>query len=118
MTGGTVSGVGIDLISVPRIRQFLKTHAASKTARLLSPLEQKQFKSRKKSPLIFAKFFTAKEAFFKSLDKAWLGLEGFGAMEVRLLPAGRFKIRLLDGGGEAEGCFFSFGHYVGAQVIR
>lgn len=113
-----LSGVGIDLVDLVRIRKFLKTHSALKIKRLLSAAEQKYFKSKRKSPLIFAQYFSAKEAFFKSLGKAWLGLEGFAAMEVQFLSAGRFKIRLLEKDVEAEGCFFSFGHHVGAQVIR
>ena len=112
-----ISGVGIDLVDLKRIREFLRIHAAAKTRRLLSPLEQKYFQSRKRSPLVFAKFFTAKEAFFKTLGKAWLGLEGFAEMEVQFLSADRFKIRHLQG-AQAEGSFFSFSHYVGAQVIR
>lgn len=114
----TVSGVGIDLVDVVRIRRFLGTHSTVKMQRLLCPSEQKQFQSREKSPLIFAKIFTAKEAFFKSLGRSWLGLEGFAAMEVRFLPAERFRIRLLQETSETGGCFFSFSHYVGAQVIR
>jgi phosphopantetheine--protein transferase-like protein len=118
----SVAGVGLDLVSIPRIRKFLKAHSAARVRRLLSPAEQKKYK--KISPLIFAKLFTAKEAFFKSLGASWFGLQGFASMEVSLLSQDRFQIRIVEGplachaSEKAEGSFFEFKDHVGAQVIR
>ena len=118
----SLAGVGLDLVSLPRIRKFLKTHPAARVRRLLSPAEQKRYK--KISPLVFARIFTAKEAFFKSLGASWFGLQGFASMEVSILSKDHFQIRIVDGplvchaSEEAEGSFFEFKDHVGAQVIR
>lgn len=117
-----LAGVGLDLVSVPRIRKFLKAHSDARVRRLLSPAEQKRYK--KISPLVFAKLFTAKEAFFKSLGASWFGLQGFASMEVSFLSQDRFQIRIVDGPlarhapEKAAGSFFEFKDHVGAQVIR
>ena len=118
-----IAGVGIDLVNLPRIRKFLKTHARSRLSRLLSPSERQEFRKIISSKL-FAKIFTAKEAYFKTLGESWMGLEGFASMEVCFLPGDRFKIQLVDGplrkkgARQAEGCYFGFGNFLGAQVIR
>ena len=118
-----IAGVGIDLVNLPRIRKFLKAHAPRRISRFLSPAEQTQFKKKIPSKL-FAKIFTAKEAYFKTLGESWMGLEGFASMEVRLLPGDRFTVQLVDGAlgrkgsRPAEGCHFGFGNFLGAQIIR
>ena len=120
----SVAGVGIDLVDLLKIQKFLYAHYTTRARRLLAPSERKRFKSRRIPSQTFAKLFTAKEAFFKSLGESWMGLEGFASMEVRFLPGDRFMIRVAGGPlakkgpRQAEGCFFSFGKYVGAQVIR
>ena len=118
-----IAGVGIDLVNLPRIHKFLKTHSRARLSRLLAPSEQRKFR-KKISSTDFAKIFTAKEAYFKTLGESWLGLEGFASMEVRVLPGERFAVRLVDGRlkkkgvRQAAGCYFSFGKFLGAQIIR
>ncbi len=119
-----LAGLGIDLIDLDRVRKFLKTHSHQKISRLLSAQEKKVFKRRRFSALLFAKFFAAKEAYFKTLNEAWMGMEGFASMDVKLRNTNTFQVKLISGAlgrkgsRPAEGCFFYFSHYVGAQVIN
>lgn len=114
-----IAGIGIDLINLSRAERFLKTHSASRVKRLFSAEEQKS--RAKLTPLRFAKIFSAKEAFFKTLNESWMGLEGFSALSVSLLSAGRFRVRVTGKSFkycEADGSFFKEGNLLGAQVIR
>lgn len=118
-----ILGVGVDLVNVTRIQEFLERHPAKKIARLLSPQEQKRYARRKISARAFARLFAAKEAFFKTLNAPWMGLEGFAAMNVT--PSGEcFSIEIVDdrfrvkGNRKAQGSFFRAGKLLGAQVVR
>lgn len=114
-----LAGVGIDILKMTRIRRFVRQHSSQRLCRLLSPSEQKRFGRKKISPQILAKIFTAKEAFFKTLNRPWMGLEGFQAMSVRFKKAGTFEIVMEapQAGLQAQGSFFRAGNLCGAQVI-
>ena len=104
-------GVGIDLVSLPRARRFVKDHGA-RAARLAG----------KKSPTLsaveFARIFAAKEAYFKALGLSWMGLEGFESIKVKSSPRDHFQVQsTLFKGPEASGTFFSGREWAGAQVI-
>lgn len=114
-----VKGIGIDLVSVPRVRKILKHHRAKTLKRLLTPSERKHFSRKSLSPAAFAKLFAAKEAFFKAVGRSWMGLEGFGAIEIKGFPRGRFQAKssAYSGPWRAEGRFFGTRELAGAQVI-
>ncbi len=117
MPWSRLRGVGIDLVSVGRMRRFLKRHPQDAFQRILSTRERKNLRSQRLSAIGFSKIFAAKEAFFKALNRPWLGLEGFASMSVRFLDPNRFQIRARAFRGLSEGCFFGDRKWVGAQVI-
>ncbi len=106
-------GLGIDLLSLSRAKNFLNSHSLKKIGRLFTDNERK--KLRRLSPRAFSRLFTAKEAFFKALGKSWMGLEGFGTIEVRELSRDRFQA--VSEGRVGEGSFFEDKNWVGAQVV-
>lgn len=114
-------GLGIDLVAVSRVKQFLKDHKRRALDRLLTESEKKLFSDKSLSALMFSKIFAAKEAFFKALGRPWMGLEGFGAIDVKLLPHGKFQVKSLHAEGprppEGRGSFFQCEGLVGAEVI-
>ena len=115
-----LAGIGIDLINPRRIRQLVRRASSKQLHRLLSPSERKRFSKKKISPQALTKIFTAKEAFFKTLNQSWMGPEGFQTMSVRFKNRKAFEIFLDNTAApiHAEGCFFNAGHLCGAQVIR
>lgn len=113
-----LQGVGIDLVSQKRVKGFLGKHKAKAFSQILTPFELRAFEKNKKSVLHFSKILAAKEAFFKALNRNWLGLDGFKQMEVRSEKRNVFKIRLIGQGlREGQGSFFQVGQWVGAQVM-
>ena len=122
----TLRGVGVDLVSCSRIKQFLSRHGHYVRDRFLNPQERRSFK--RLSPQHFAELFTAKEAFFKACGEAWMGFEGFQGMrikrrsgdhfEMEWRPAGNSKKALYAGKCyRGEGYFFRSGDLVGAQAM-
>ena len=114
-------GLGIDLIALSRVQQFLKRHKLRAWDRLLTQSERRCLSRKPPSVLLFSKIFAAKEAFFKALGKPWMGLEGFGGIDVKLLPHEKFQVKSLHFGSakpmEATGSFFQGKGLVGAEVI-
>ena len=118
-----LAGIGIDLVNLLRIRKFVRQHSSNNLRRLLSVSEQRRFGKKKISPQTFAKIFTAKEAFFKTLNRPWMGLQGFHAMSVVFKKADTFEISMNAALNSkrplrADGCFFCTGNLWGAQVVR
>lgn len=109
-------GIGIDLVSVPRMQRFVKEHGR-KAVQLLDSTRRKS--SSKISVLRLARLFAAKEAFFKALGRSWMGLEGFRDIEVQSSPQGTFRVKypFLPEGAQVSGRFFSGDRWAGAQVI-
>ena len=79
-------GIGVDIVSLSRVNDFLTKHRAS-LGKILSPKERLKVEEDSNPARILAYFFSAKEAVFKSLDLEWLGIEGFRMIEIDL-PAG------------------------------
>lgn len=117
-----LKGVGVDILSHDRARRFLKNHKQEVWQRCLTQNEKKYFPRKRFSVNHFSKLFTAKEAFFKSLNRSWMGFEGFSEIEITPRPNGRFKARALRPGKceslTGEGCFFGDVRWTGAQVVR
>lgn len=109
-----LQGVGIDLVSVPRMRQFLKRHGA-KAVKLLDP----QSKEKKVSAVRLARIFAAKEAVFKALNRSWMGMEGFRDIQIQGIQGDGFRVQcpFLPRGAQVSGRFFAKDGYAGAQVF-
>ncbi len=106
-------GIGIDTISWNRAKRFLQEHPFSSVQRLLTPLEQNQFK-KTPSPLnFFARSLAAKEAYFKALGGAWMGEAGFRAIEVKM-EEDRFQV---PGRYATEGTFSETEKGVIARIV-
>ncbi|MBI3316402.1 MAG: 4'-phosphopantetheinyl transferase superfamily protein [Candidatus Omnitrophica bacterium] len=118
---GKLLGIGIDLIAISRARDFLSSHRDFIYQRFLSRQEAQRLGcARKLTPSLFSRMFSAKEAYFKSLNEKWLGLGGFRSIEVRFLPGDRFRVKSnlwpICRRSVAEGAFFYASGLVGAQV--
>ena len=119
-----VLGLGIDLISLSRARQFLKENRPRAINRLLTHPEKRRLRNKSLTSLQFSKMFAAKEAFFKASGESWMGLEGFRSLEVKFLAHDKFQVRSLKPNRfatlkhrEVIGRFFHNGIFLGAQVI-
>ena len=125
-------GVGVDLVSHRRVKQFLSRHGDYVRERFLNPEERRSFK--RLSTREFAELFTAKEAFFKACGEAWMGLEGFQGMRIKRRMGDHFEMewRPARQTGQkpsqgrtvgarkfyrGEGHFFRSGDLVGAQAM-
>jgi len=117
-----ITGIGIDIVSLPRVQSFIKRHGLRGIRRVLSPSEKRSLAKRPVSPRQFSKVFVAKEAYSKACGFPLLGIDGFRAIQVKILPQNRFRVKSLQSGssrrGEAQGCFFQTKGLIGAQVIR
>ncbi len=134
----TLYGVGVDLVSRDRVKQFLSRHRSYVRERFLNFSERRSFKHL--SLQEFAELFTAKEAFFKACGEAWMGLEGFQGMRMKRCGGDHFKMEWrparkagrgspnLKKSGKGrpgrtkklyrgEGHFFRSGDLVGAQAM-
>jgi phosphopantetheine--protein transferase-like protein len=115
----TLRGVGVDLVSRSRVKQFLSRHGDYVRERFLNPSERRSFKNL--SLQEFAELFTAKEAFFKACGEAWMGLEGFQGMRIKRRTGDHFEMEWRPGRTKklyrGEGYFFRSGDLVGAQAM-
>lgn len=119
-------GVGIDLVSCSRIKQFLIRHGNYIRRRFLNPSERRSFKRLTLQD--FAELFTAKEAFFKACGEAWMGLEGFQGMRMKRRAGDFFEMEWRPSRDvrrehsfktiyRGEGRFFRSGDLIGAQAM-
>jgi|GEM_PF-879044 len=112
-------GVGVDLVSRNRVKQFLSRHRAYARERFLSFSERRSLKHL--SLQEFAELFTAKEAFFKACGETWMGLEGFQGMRMKRCGGDHFEMEWRTGRAKrfyrGEGHFFRSGDLVGAQAM-
>jgi phosphopantetheinyl transferase (holo-ACP synthase) len=112
-------GVGVDLVSCGRVKQFLSRHGEYVRERFLNSSERRSYK--RLSPKAFAELFTAKEAFFKACGEAWMGLEGFQDMRMKRGSGDHFEMEWRPARVgkfyRGEGHFFRSGDLVGAQAM-
>ncbi len=115
----TLRGVGVDLVSRHRVKQFLSRHRDYVRDRFLNASERRSFKNL--SLQAFAELFAAKEAFFKACGESWMGLEGFQGMKIKRLRGDHFEMDWRPGHTgrhyHGEGHFFRSGDLVGAQAM-
>jgi phosphopantetheine--protein transferase-like protein len=118
-TNATLRGVGVDLVSQSRVKQFLSHHGDYVRERFLNPAERRSFK--RLTVQGFAELFTAKEAFFKACGESWMGLEGFQGMRMKRRQGDHFEMEWQTGRARkcyrGEGHFFRSGDLVGAQAM-
>lgn len=72
--GGAVYGIGIDILSLSRIKAVQARHPQRFAARLLHPQERIEFRKAKQPERFLAKAFAAKEAFVKALGTGFRGV--------------------------------------------
>lgn len=113
--GTSFVGIGIDLLALDRARDLLKRHGSSFLKRILSPIEIKRKPSY--TALQLAKYFTAKEAFFKASDLNWTDLRGFSGMWISRMRGNQFEMACSDPSIQGVGTFFKRGNIWGAKVI-
>lgn len=115
----TLCGVGVDLVSRNRVKQFLSRHRGYVRERFLNFSERRSFK--RLSLQEFTELFTAKEAFFKACGEAWMGLEGFQGMRLKRCGGDHFEMEWRTGRTKklyrGKGHFFRSGDLVGAQAM-
>lgn len=112
-------GIGVDVVSRSRVKQFLSRHKDYVRERFLNAAERRSFKHL--SLQAFAELFTAKEAFFKACGESWMGLEGFQGMRMKRREGDCFQMEWRTGNTKkfyrGEGHFFRSGDLVGAQAM-
>ncbi|HNX68818.1 MAG TPA: 4'-phosphopantetheinyl transferase superfamily protein [Candidatus Omnitrophota bacterium] len=116
----SLRGIGVDLVSCSRVKQFLSRHKEYVRERFLNVSERRAF--RRLSLRDFAELFTAKEAFFKACGEAWMGLEGFQGMRIKRRSGDHFEMEWRSTRNQktvyrGEGHFFRSGDLVGAQAM-
>ena len=103
-----------------RARKFLKRNGVKSVLRLFAKSEIAALRGKRITPKTFAKFFSAKEAFFKASGGSWMGMEGFANIEVKCLSRNRFKVHSYAGKeiqGRAEGDFLRGQGWIGARLV-
>lgn len=112
-------GIGVDVVSRTRVKQFLARHRDYVRERFLNSSERRTFK--RLSWKEFAELFTAKEAFFKACGESWMGLEGFQGMRMKRRDGDCFQMEWRTANAQkvyrGEGHFFRSGDLVGAQAM-
>lgn len=112
-------GIGIDLLNLAKIKKLIRKNPSRKFKSVLTPEEWKAWKKRR-SALQLARYWTAKESVFKTLDQAWMGLEGFLKIEICRLRSDSFTavaVHPKRGNVEVRGSFFRSGQLIGAEAF-
>lgn len=114
-----LGGLGIDLVSLPRLRQFLNRHSADALARLFTSREIRRNGKKIFNLKAFARHWAAKEAFFKACGLAWMGFEGFSKIDIHFQTPDHFfavhEEKKISGRGTVFHCGSRF---LGAQAIQ
>jgi holo-[acyl-carrier protein] synthase len=115
-----LKGIGIDLVALSRIKDFLKNHPRA-CERILTHSEIEQWRKKRNSAVQFSQFFAAKEAFFKATGGTWMGLDGFRSVEIECLPHEQFRVSALKLRrglcAQSYGQYFRTEKWIGAYVI-
>lgn len=82
----TLIGIGVDIVSLPRVARFLKDHS-DRLDRIFTVRERKLLAGRRSRVEPVARLLSAKEAIFKALGGSWMGIEGFRMIDVNLEEA-------------------------------
>ena len=87
-----ISGIGIDIIEVNRVKESIERFGDRVLNRLFTPKEIEYCSARKNAVLHFAGRFAAKEAAFKAMGKGWGGDISWKEIEITNLPSGAPRI--------------------------
>lgn len=87
-----ISGIGIDVIEVKRVKEALERFGDRMLNRLFTKPEIEYCSAKKNSALHFAGRFAAKEAAFKAMGKGWGGEISWKEVEITNLPSGAPQI--------------------------
>ena len=69
-----IYGIGLDVLRVARIAKVYRRHGDRFVARLLHPLEHKEYEASNRQVQYLAKCFAVKEAFVKALGTGFFGV--------------------------------------------
>lgn len=98
-----IAGIGVDLVSIPRLAALLGRRGDAAVSRFFTAAEAERCRASKSALESFAARFAAKEAFFKALGTGW-GLGGrWTEVEVVSAPSGAPSIRLHGAAAAAAG---------------
>lgn len=70
---GVILGIGVDIVSVARVKRVLARHPERFPQRVLHPEEQRDYLGQGRSPRFLARRFAAKEAVVKALGSGFTG---------------------------------------------
>ncbi len=87
-----ISGIGIDLIEVKRIREAIEKYGDRFVNRIFTPVEVEYCSSKRNPSMHYAGRFAAKEAAFKSLQRGWGGDLSWKEIEIYNEPSGAPRI--------------------------
>ncbi len=79
---GVILGIGVDIVSVARVKRVLARHPERFPQRVLHPREHRDYRMQGKSPSFLARRFAAKEAVVKALGLGFTG--GAYARRIRI----------------------------------
>jgi holo-[acyl-carrier protein] synthase len=89
-----ILGVGVDLVSIPRLQRTIGRHGGRALRRLFTPGELHRACGRRRSDASLAARFAAKEAFFKALGTGWGRGGSWTEVEVVSAPNGAPSLRV------------------------
>ncbi|MCI0413696.1 holo-ACP synthase [bacterium] len=87
-----ISGIGIDLIEVQRIREAIEKYGERFLKRIYTSVEIEYCSSMRNAALHYAGRFAAKEAAFKAMERGWGGDISWTEIEVHNEPSGAPRI--------------------------
>ena len=110
--GGTLLGLGIDLVEIERFSRTLERHAGRFEERVFTVGERSDCSDRKDRVQALAARFAAKEACLKALGTGWAEGLGFQQIEVVREPSGQPRLRLQGAAAERARCMGVTGMHV------
>lgn len=89
-----IRGIGVDLVSIPRIAEVLARHGERFARRILSPPEWSAFVAAERPERLLAKRFAAKEALAKALGTGLREPMGFQSVSIEHDALGKPALRV------------------------
>lgn len=87
-----ISGIGIDLIEVRRIREAIAKYGDRFLNRIYTKVEIEYCSTKKSAELHYAGRFAAKEAAFKAMERGWGGDISWKEIEIHNEPSGAPRV--------------------------
>ena len=87
-----ISGIGIDLIEVRRIREAIDKYGDRFVNRIYTTVEIEYCSTKKSAALHYAGRFAAKEAAFKAMERGWGGDISWKEIEIHNEPSGAPRV--------------------------